>query len=85
MHRFFIPSLDPGDDAAVLPKDEAEHATRVLRLGAGDAIAVFDGRGNTNAATWCWYSTYACGTLLGLSILTTRAKLKKRRGHSPRS
>ena len=46
MHRFFIPSLDPGDDAAVLPKDEAEHATRVLRLGAGDAIAVFDGRGN---------------------------------------
>jgi 16S rRNA (uracil1498-N3)-methyltransferase len=30
----------------VLPKDEAEHATRVLRLGAGDAIAVFDGRGN---------------------------------------
>jgi 16S rRNA (uracil1498-N3)-methyltransferase len=46
VHRFFIPSLDPGDEAAVLPKDEAEHATRVLRLGAGDAISVFDGRGN---------------------------------------
>lgn len=46
VHRFFIPSLDPGDEAAVLPKEEAEHATRVLRLGAGDAIAVFDGRGN---------------------------------------
>ena len=46
MHRFFIPSLDPGDETAVLPKDEAEHATRVLRLGAGDAVAVFDGRGN---------------------------------------
>jgi len=46
VHRFFIPSLDPGDEAAVLPRDEAEHATRVLRLGAGDAISVFDGRGN---------------------------------------
>jgi 16S rRNA (uracil1498-N3)-methyltransferase len=46
VHRFFIPSLDFGDEAATLPKDEAEHATRVLRLGAGDAIAVFDGRGN---------------------------------------
>jgi 16S rRNA (uracil1498-N3)-methyltransferase len=30
----------------VLPRDEAEHLTRVLRLAAGDTVAVFDGRGN---------------------------------------
>ena len=29
-----------------LPRDEAEHLTRVLRLGVGDTIAVFDGRGH---------------------------------------
>ena len=45
MHRFFAPALDPGDETVVLPKDEAEHLTRVLRLGPGDTVAVFDGRG----------------------------------------
>ena len=30
----------------VLPREEAEHLTRVLRLTAGDTVAVFDGRGN---------------------------------------
>lgn len=29
----------------MLPEDEANHLTRVMRLGAGDDIAVFDGRG----------------------------------------
>jgi 16S rRNA (uracil1498-N3)-methyltransferase len=46
VHRFFAPSLDPGDETTVLPKDEAEHATRVLRLGVGETIRVFDGRGH---------------------------------------
>jgi 16S rRNA (uracil1498-N3)-methyltransferase len=46
VHRFFAPALDPGDDAVDLPRDEAEHLTRVLRLGVGDTIAVFDGRGH---------------------------------------
>jgi 16S rRNA (uracil1498-N3)-methyltransferase len=46
MHRFYAPALDPGDDIVVLPRDEAEHLTRVLRLGAGDTVSVFDGRGN---------------------------------------
>jgi len=45
-HRFFAPSLDPGDETTVLPKDEAEHATRVLRLGIGETVAIFDGRGH---------------------------------------
>jgi 16S rRNA (uracil1498-N3)-methyltransferase len=46
VHRFFAPSFDPGDEAVDLPRDEAEHLTRVLRLGVGDTIAVFDGRGH---------------------------------------
>ena len=43
--RFFAPTLDPGDETVVLPRDEAEHLTRVLRLGPGDTVAIFDGRG----------------------------------------
>jgi 16S rRNA (uracil1498-N3)-methyltransferase len=46
VHRFFAPSLDPGDETAVLPRDEAAHLTRVLRLTPGDTVAVFDGRGH---------------------------------------
>ena len=44
--RFFAPALDPGDETAPLPRDEAEHLTRVLRLGVGDTVSVFDGRGH---------------------------------------
>jgi 16S rRNA (uracil1498-N3)-methyltransferase len=38
--------LDPGDETVALPREEAEHLTRVLRLGVGDTVAVFDGRGH---------------------------------------
>lgn len=51
MHRFFAPSLDPGDEHVTLPRDEGEHLARVLRLGVGDSVAVFDGRGHEFAAT----------------------------------
>jgi 16S rRNA (uracil1498-N3)-methyltransferase len=43
--RFFAPDLDPDDEITLLPAAEARHLTRVLRLAAGDAVAVFDGRG----------------------------------------
>jgi 16S rRNA (uracil1498-N3)-methyltransferase len=46
VHRFFAPSLDPGDETVVLPREEAEHLSRVLRVGVGDSVAVFDGRGH---------------------------------------
>jgi 16S rRNA (uracil1498-N3)-methyltransferase len=46
VHRFFAPSLDAGDDTVALPREEAEHLTRVLRLGPGDEVNVFDGRGH---------------------------------------
>src|ERR1043166_7886680 len=50
MHRFFAPGLDPGDESVTLPRDEAEHLTRVLRLGVGDSVSVFDGRGHEYVA-----------------------------------
>ena len=34
----------------MLPRDEGEHLTRVLRLAVGDAVQVFDGRGHEFAA-----------------------------------
>jgi 16S rRNA (uracil1498-N3)-methyltransferase len=45
LHRFYAPALDPGDEIVALPRDEAEHLTRVLRLDVGDTVGVFDGRG----------------------------------------
>ncbi|MEP6915432.1 MAG: RsmE family RNA methyltransferase [Acidobacteriota bacterium] len=44
--RFFVPDLDPDGGPIALPPDEARHLTRVLRLSAGDEVAVFDGRGH---------------------------------------
>jgi len=38
--------MDPGDEMVSLPRDEGQHLTRVLRLGVGDTVAVFDGRGH---------------------------------------
>lgn len=43
--RFYLPDMDPASGAGELVEDEASHLTRVLRLGAGAAIDVFDGRG----------------------------------------
>lgn len=45
--RFFIPSaLAPGATVD-LPAEAAHHAVRVLRLGDGDEVVLFDGRGGS--------------------------------------
>ena len=43
--RFYAPELDRTRTVVDLPADEARHVSRVLRLGPGDEVAVFDGRG----------------------------------------
>jgi 16S rRNA (uracil1498-N3)-methyltransferase len=49
--RFYVPDATVAGDLARLPKDEAQHLTRVLRLKAGDSIRVFNGRGGEFDAT----------------------------------
>ena len=44
--RFYVPHLDVSVREPTMPADEASHLTRVMRLGVGDEIAVFDGRGH---------------------------------------
>jgi len=43
--RFHVPELTSTAERVELPEDEAEHLSRVLRLGVGDEVDVFDGRG----------------------------------------
>lgn len=43
--RFYAPDLAPESGSARLSPEEAHHLTRVLRLGSGDIVTVFDGRG----------------------------------------
>lgn len=43
--RFYAPDAEKSGDVIELPDDEAQHLTRVLRLKAGAAIRIFNGRG----------------------------------------
>ena len=43
--RFHVPDVNAAAARVELPADEAEHLVRVLRLGVGDEVDVFDGRG----------------------------------------
>jgi 16S rRNA (uracil1498-N3)-methyltransferase len=43
--RFHVPGVDAASVRVELPDDEAEHLVRVLRLGVGAEVDVFDGRG----------------------------------------
>jgi 16S rRNA (uracil1498-N3)-methyltransferase len=45
LHRFLASGIRLEGPACPLPPEEAEHATRVLRLGSGDMVRVFDGGG----------------------------------------
>jgi len=49
--RFLVPDLDPASGTASVSGGEAHHLSRVLRLGAGDEVIVFDGRGLEVRAT----------------------------------
>ena len=45
-HRFFVPDVSRAQQRLRLPDDEAAHLTRVLRLGGGTTVRLFDGRGH---------------------------------------
>ena len=47
-HTFFAPDLT--GSTYTLPEDESKHAVRVLRLSAGDAVELVDGRGGVYQA-----------------------------------
>jgi 16S rRNA (uracil1498-N3)-methyltransferase len=49
MHRFHLPPEQCSGDVIQLPEDEAHHATRVLRIAAGESVVVLDGAGHTLA------------------------------------
>jgi 16S rRNA (uracil1498-N3)-methyltransferase len=44
--RFYAPSLDQNQPHVILSAEESHHLLKVLRLGVGDEVAVFDGRGH---------------------------------------
>ena len=43
--RFHVPGVNASTERVELPEDEAEHLVRVLRLGVGDEVEIFDGAG----------------------------------------
>src|SRR3954471_18066276 len=45
MHRFYVAPENWRSDSPVLTGSEVHHCRNVLRLGAGDKVVVFDGRG----------------------------------------
>ena len=46
MHRFYLPPELCRGDIIELPENEAHHASRVLRVEAGERVTVLDGVGN---------------------------------------
>ena len=44
--RFYAPTAGAPDEIVELPEEEVQHLTRVLRLKPGDAVRVFNGRGD---------------------------------------
>jgi 16S rRNA (uracil1498-N3)-methyltransferase len=48
--RIYFPGEIPIHGACALAADQAHHVTRVLRLGAGDSVTLFDGNGSEYAA-----------------------------------
>jgi 16S rRNA (uracil1498-N3)-methyltransferase len=50
VHRFLVPDLASAGGRVMLPRGEAHHLARVLRLVAGDVVVLFDGRGHETLA-----------------------------------
>ena len=68
--RFYAPGLDPSRSDAILPSDESHHLVRVLRLTAGDEIAIFDGEGHEFQARVVRADRNGAAVAIGEPILT---------------
>jgi 16S rRNA (uracil1498-N3)-methyltransferase len=60
--RFFAPDADAGDTTVTLASDESHHLAHVLRLEAGAAVRVFNGRGQE------WAARVAGGAARGVDV-----------------
>jgi len=45
MRRFFVERMEPADDQVRVTSPEADHITRVLRMGPGERLILMDGTG----------------------------------------
>jgi 16S rRNA (uracil1498-N3)-methyltransferase len=72
--RFHAPAAHRAGETITLPPDEAAHATRVLRLAAGDRIHVFDGRGHEFQATITRSAKHDVDVLVGEPIVPARER-----------
>ncbi len=71
VHRFLVTGIPQVGDTVVLPADEATHAARVLRLGVGAVVGLFDGKGV--ACTGVVASTNKAGTEVTVRVDGPRA------------
>jgi 16S rRNA (uracil1498-N3)-methyltransferase len=69
--RFYVPGLDPSRAETVLPADESHHLVRVMRLVAGDEVAVFDGHGHEFHARVVRADRHGATVTIGDPIVTT--------------
>jgi 16S rRNA (uracil1498-N3)-methyltransferase len=69
--RFYVPGLDPSRDETILPSDESHHLVRVMRLVAGDEIAIFDGEGHEFQARVVRADRHGAAVAIGEPILAT--------------
>lgn len=69
--RFLVPQL-PDQGTVELPADEAHHASRVLRCSQGDAIVLFDGKGNEAMATILSLNKRSVSATIGSFVFAPR-------------
>ena len=50
MHSFYLDAPGEAGRTVALPKDEAKHAAKVLRLREGDSVCALDGAGRRFSA-----------------------------------
>ena len=70
--RFYAPGLDPSRTETILSADESHHLVRVMRLGSGDEIAVFDGDGHEFRARVTRADRHGATVALGEAVATPR-------------